>query len=1176
MDALWVGLGIVVLAVTLLDVFLTALNYDEAGFFAGRLAALQWMLTRRVTRRMARRWRPLVLRQVTGLQIMVTVIAWVGGVILGYGLIYLGYMQGSNFQYSGVNGGFFGAMYFSAAQLATVGTSQLSPNTDLLRALSILETLTGVVLVSLILTFLLGIYDVISSLRALSAQFFSAGAGVGEPIASLKPYFPGGESRDLDSHLESISDSFGSYTDGVRLHHSAYYFQSGRDTFSLPYSIRMLAGIIGGLRWGLPGTNPVTQEPTLQPLTAQFEKFQQYMHPLLKWQSTEMPETVTADAFAAQLQAEASRPERRRSRRARRKDPGDPWVARFVQVNHEMAELTGTEPLTDPVESYARYVQWLPFAYHAQQFSAAVSRDLDYQPVYAAAEDQAPAAVLAPSPDETAPRSGETGLRAFIRRRVTLIDPGYTRLISASRALGASVLAVAVLAVGLNALGQPPLPTAIFGGMIAMFTGAASPGGHGWKRLAGLAAVVPVLFAIALNVLVPHEPIPSALVLAALAFVGVAASRFGRQLGGLGQLAFVSYYFSLLLNLQPAEFLPFVAAALVGVLCSVLIQLIPNRGAHARVVRGGVRAFEQRVVRSLEPLIDTVSAARWDPDLQRRTRSEFRQTHHTAAFLSGQLSGRDPDLGLSVEQADALRIRVHDTELALANLGWAARAATGSGIPIEVRARLAGALQSVQKHITGYPADPAWASTGNPAGADEAGADEAGADEAGADQAGAAKPEAERLPSPIAPQRWPRPARRVYAAAFELQRASDELHSARSGDLVISPADVEPAPEPEAVSDVDALLPGQKPEGAGQEGLSPHHQGPKAAATAEGAASSAALWRRAVQASLSTGIALYLGSFVSSTHQFWAAMPAYQAIGGSDGETFVKGTQKIIGTIAGATVGFGIAISAGSHPAVLLPVLALCVFASAYFRAASSPLATFWQTMMFAQLYEFLGRLSTEAIDVRIVETVIGAVVALLVAALVLPTRTRTKFANQALKLVDSVEGLTASALQVWKSGRPASAADLATLSQGEIATTEQLRALQATAVPLQHSAGVFEPSGVESQLSAFWELLYYTRHFVSATERGHPESVHVSPEQWGELEESTERNFAALAAAFDARSPGPVDPEIGIDELGDEEEPRTAEEALRALARANQAIALMVEDAVPQPSGLFHRHSAR
>ncbi|AWB86141.1 FUSC family protein [Mycetocola zhujimingii] len=1152
MDALWIGLGFVVLAVTLVDVFLSALNYDEAGFVAGRVARWQWALTRRFTRRMSRRWRPVVLRQVIGLQVMGTVITWIGGTIIGYGLIYLGSMRGKNFTYDGVHGDLFGAMYFSTAQLSTVGTSQLTPNTDFLRILSVIETLTGVVLVSLILTFLLGVYDAISNLRSLSSQFYSAGDGVSDPISSLAPYFPGGTETGLDSHLQSVSDSFSSYTDGVRLHHAAYYFQSGRDTFSLPYSIQMLAGIIGGLRWGLPASNPVTSEPTLIPLTDQFDDFATYMHPLLQWTSTDVPETVTAGEFSRQVRAELAKDRPRARRRVQRRDDGDPWVHRFVLVNRDMARLAGIEPLEDIDEAYTRYVEWLPFAYRAQQFSTAVSRDLDYQPIYANPEDEAPEAVLAPAPDEIDRNKGGGGLKGFLSRRVTLIDPGYSRLIGAIRALLSAALAVTVLVVGLPLIGASPFPAAIFGGMIAMFTGSAAGGGHGIRRLAALIAVIPVLISLGIHAVVPHDPLPQTAALAVLAFVGVAVTRFGPKFRGFGQLAFMTYYFTLILDLQGDEFLLFGGTAIVGVLSSVVLQMIPNKGAHARVVKGGVVALENRLARALDPVIDAVSAARWDPDLMRRTRNELRQTHQMASFLAGQLTGEDPDIGLTAAQASALQIRVHEAELALVNLSSEARQATGAGIPFDVRARLAGAVQSVQKRIAEYPDVPAWVS---PA----ADADQTSDRGLPSDAAPAPDP-ADSLPSLQSAVHWPRAARRVLGAAYELQHAVDVLHSARAVDLASTPAWTDPSTQ--SVPTTETAV---EPASTGETAIATT----AAAGQPPVSGDTAPIWRRAIQAGVSTAVALFLGSYVSTTHQYWAAMPAYQAIGGTDGETFVKGSQRIVGTVLGAIVGFGIAIAAGPNPAVLVPVLAVSVFAMTYFRGASSPLTSFFMTMMFAQLYEFLGRLNSETIGVRIVETIIGAGIALIVAALILPTRTSDKFARQAVQLTRTVESITMTTLELWKRNRQPSTDDITALSRQESVMTSQLRDLQATAGPLRHGSGAFEPGGIENRLTGFWELLYYTRHFIGSAEQGHRVRAHLTEEQWEQLETATEQNFDALIAAYEGRASGPVHGDIGVDDLGDSDEPRAAEAALRALARANQTVAIMAVDLAPEAANL-------
>ena len=65
--------------------------------------------------------------------------------MLPLGSMYYSQPHGMNFQYSGQNlgAGLLSAMYFSASQLAAVGTSQIGPETHLLCAMSIMETLTG-------------------------------------------------------------------------------------------------------------------------------------------------------------------------------------------------------------------------------------------------------------------------------------------------------------------------------------------------------------------------------------------------------------------------------------------------------------------------------------------------------------------------------------------------------------------------------------------------------------------------------------------------------------------------------------------------------------------------------------------------------------------------------------------------------------------------------------------------------------------------------------------------------------------------------------------------------------------------------------------------------------------------------------------------------------------------
>jgi hypothetical protein len=118
-------------------------------------------------------------------------------------------MVGANFEYDGrgVGAGLFSAMYLSAAQLSTVGTSQINAQTDVLRALTIAETLSAPLLITLILTFLLGVYQVIRDLRTLSSNFSDAEHGVGDPIVNLEPYFP--EAKDWTDICKRSMTAFG-------------------------------------------------------------------------------------------------------------------------------------------------------------------------------------------------------------------------------------------------------------------------------------------------------------------------------------------------------------------------------------------------------------------------------------------------------------------------------------------------------------------------------------------------------------------------------------------------------------------------------------------------------------------------------------------------------------------------------------------------------------------------------------------------------------------------------------------------------------------------------------------------------------------------------------------------------------------------------------------------------
>ncbi|MEU2600514.1 FUSC family protein [Streptomyces hirsutus] len=1100
MAAFWIALGIVVLGAGLVDLFLTSLDYDEAGFLATPLCALQWRVMRRATRRMPRRWRPAALRQATGLQIAVSLLIWLLCVVLGFGFIYYGLTPDSGFSYDGrgLGPGMFSALYLSAAQLATVGTSQVTPETGVLRTLTILETLSGLVLVALALTFLLGVYQVVRDLSALSSKLFHV-AGTEDPVAGLAPYFPQGQATGLDGYLESMHDSFSSYTDGLRLHHIAYYFQSGRDHFSLPYALNRLGGIIATLRWGLPAGHPAAQQPLLTPLTLHFTRFADYLHQQLRWQSTDVPEAVAFDAFAAAY------PDGRSA---------DRWVNRFLWMDREMAELAALDGAEDAHRAYQRYQQWLPFAFRAQQLAAAVGRDLDYQPL------------LPPRRDEPPPPTGRTGpaqpigyrLRTATYLRVAVPDPGLTRLAGAARALLAVVAAIATLYGLLNGLGlgATALPVAMFGGMVAMQAATkALDATIGGRRLTTTLMVLPAVAGVAIGAVTDPVPAAAAGALVGVVFCGVWVRRFGVRFAALGQLGFMASYFALLLRL-PLSLMPWLTvSAVVGVIWAYLARfvLIPER--PAQVLRRGLVAFSGRLLDVFDPLIDAVSAARWDPDITRRVRTNLRQLHRCGRFLEGQLRALAPTTVDTGQQPGDLRLRLFDVELAAGHLVRTAGriAQTGTEVPIVVRARLAGMLTEAQQNLRTT----------------------AHRHRVTRPTSGADVPEA-TTPGPARPGLPTDDTRRLHDAVEELLAAV-----ARASDLQTAVLADRDATRGEVTTDSVPTDPEPPP------------------VTPTGHPRLIFTTRQAIQAAVATGLALLAGAALSPTRQYWAAIAAFVVFGGTDtsGHAIVKGLQRIAGTLLGAVIGFAIALLTGAAPAVVLPLVAVCVFAAMYTAPISYAQMVFWMTMLIALLYEFLGKLNTLAIELRVAETILGAVIALATATFLLPTRTREKFTTDLLALLHTIGDITRTAL----TGTP----DRHALQHQTNTMNQNLRRLYRTATPLRRAAGALRRDGVERQLTALSALAYYTRH-LSDLRTPLPPAAPLE-----ELAELTDDNLHALTQAITGHPSGDTHDPTAI--LPPTDDPASGHPTVRDVVRINQIITTLTADITPdEPDPDSHR----
>ena len=368
MNWFWIGLGIVLICAGLLDLFLSALNYDESGMITLRLQEWLWLALRAVFRRLPQRWNRIGRAQVVGLQVVMNFIAWVALVTIGFGFIYYGLMYDHTFTFSGSHIGrsMDYAIYFSVAQFSTVGATSMTPQTTLLRVLGVVETLIGLGLVTLAISFLISVFQTLTFLQALSSDLYlAASQDAGDPLAILALYFPHGQPKGLSDFLGRLYQNLGSYYSGLRLHHTAYYYQSRNPHISIPYTVQILGGVIAALRWGLPADSPAADEPLLTLLANQFTTFESYLDSRLQRQAADPPPAQPYQAFAGAY--------------ATGQGTGDTWLDRFLAMDRRMRRMAQMDQPPDPREAYQRYTEWLPFAYRAQRAEESIAHHLGYE-----------------------------------------------------------------------------------------------------------------------------------------------------------------------------------------------------------------------------------------------------------------------------------------------------------------------------------------------------------------------------------------------------------------------------------------------------------------------------------------------------------------------------------------------------------------------------------------------------------------------------------------------------------------------------------------------------------------------------------------------------------------------------------------------------------------------------
>ncbi|ACS56439.1 FUSC family protein [Rhizobium leguminosarum] len=230
------------------------------------------------------------------------------------------------------------------------------------------------------------------------------------------------------------------------------------------------------------------------------------------------------------------------------------------------------------------------------------------------------------------------------------------------------------------------------------------------------------------------------------------------------------------------------------------------------------------------------------------------------------------------------------------------------------------------------------------------------------------------------------------------------------------------------------------------------------------------LLRSALQITLASAIAMGFGLLLSRERWFWAVLAAFLVFTNTNsrGDTAMKALSRSLGTVFGIAIGLLLATLISGQLAIAIPVAVICIFLAFYFLQVSYATMTFFISIVLCLVYGMTGVLTLDLLQLRIGETVIGAVAGTAVAFLVFPARTRGALDAALARWFQALEDLLNAI------GEGSSGFELIALSQKIDAC---YRDVTVAAKPLGSSWSVVtRPGQIRQTLAIFLSCTYWAR----------------------------------------------------------------------------------------------------
>src|SRR4051794_337778 len=237
--------GVALVLLSMLDVFMTVLYARAAtGPLSHRLAYGSWYIARRVSRHLGS-WKEGFLTLFGPAYILVQVAVWIALLIFGFTLISRPSLGiGVQSQSGPTPTDFATAFYYAGGSLTTVGSGDLRPVTPFFKYISVIDSLLGISILTLALTYVIQIYAALMSRNALVLSLDQASGGTSDATVILVGLGPDNDFSHSDSALSSFASQVTSTYEAQHFYPVLIYFRFREPYYALSRGALLLMDLI--------------------------------------------------------------------------------------------------------------------------------------------------------------------------------------------------------------------------------------------------------------------------------------------------------------------------------------------------------------------------------------------------------------------------------------------------------------------------------------------------------------------------------------------------------------------------------------------------------------------------------------------------------------------------------------------------------------------------------------------------------------------------------------------------------------------------------------------------------------------------------------------------------------------------------------------------------------------